>query len=235
MPKLTKRIRFIRNKVDSNKIYDFNEAVSLLKELSTIKFIESVDVSINLGIDARQSDQNIRGSIILPNGTGRKVRVAVFTQGKNVETAKNAGADIVGMDDLANKIKQGEYNFDIVIASPDAMYLVVKLGQILGPRGFMPNPKLGTVTPNIAEAVKNAKSGQVIYRNDKNGIIHTTIGKINFDSDKLKKNLEALLIKLKKEKPKKAKCGIYIKKISLSTTMGAGMVIDINCLNTKSN
>ena len=225
MAKLTKRMRVIRDKVDSTKQYEINEAVTLLKELATAKFVESIDVAVNLGIDARKSDQNVRGATVLPNGTGRTVRVAVFTQGANVEAAKAAGADLVGMDDLADQIKKGEFNFDVVIASPDAMRVVGQLGQILGPRGLMPNPKVGTVTPNVAEAVKNAKAGQVRYRNDKNGIIHTTIGKVDFDTDKLRENLESLLVALKKAKPSQAK-GVYIKKISLSTTMGAGLSID---------
>lgn len=225
MAKLTKRMRMIRDKVDATKQYDITEAFNLLKEQATAKFVESVDVSINLGIDARKSDQNVRGATVLPHGTGRSVRVAVFTQGPNAEAAKAASAELVGMNDLADLIKKGEMNFDVVIASPDAMRVVGQLGQILGPRGLMPNPKVGTVTQNVAEAVKNAKAGQVRYRNDKNGIIHTTIGKVNFESDKLKENLEALLVALKKAKPSQAK-GTYIKKVSLSTTMGAGVAID---------
>ncbi|KYP97158.1 50S ribosomal protein L1 [Sodalis-like endosymbiont of Proechinophthirus fluctus] len=225
MAKLTKRMRVIRDKVDFTKQYDISEAVVLLKELATAKFVESIDVAVNLGIDARKSDQNVRGATVLPHGTGRSVRVAVFTQGSNAEAAKSAGADLVGMDDLADQIKKGELNFDLVIASPDAIRIVSQLGQILGPRGLMPNPKVGTVTQNVAEAVKNAKAGQVRYRNDKNGIIHTTIGKVDFESEKLKENLEALLFALKKAKPTQAK-GVYIKKISLSTTMGPGVIID---------
>ncbi len=225
MAKLTKRMRVVREKVDSTKEYDINEAISLLKELATAKFTESVDVSVNLGIDARKSDQNVRGATVLPNGTGRDVRVAVFTQGANADAAKEAGADIVGMDELAADVKKGELNFDVVIASPDAMRVVGQLGQILGPRGLMPNPKTGTVTPNVAEAVKNAKAGQVRYRNDKNGIIHSTIGKVDFDAEKLQENLESLLAALKKAKPSSAK-GVYLKKISLSTTMGAGVAVN---------
>jgi large subunit ribosomal protein L1 len=225
MAKLSKRIRNIREKVSSTKEYEINEAVALLKELATAKFVESVDAAVNLGIDARKSDQNVRGATVLPHGTGRDVRVAVFTQGANAEAAKEAGAELVGMEDLAAKIKAGEMNFDVVVASPDAMRVVGQLGQILGPRGLMPNPKTGTVTPNVAEAVKNAKAGQVRYRNDKNGIIHTTIGKVDFSEDKLKENLEALLAALKKAKPASAK-GQYIAKVSLSTTMGAGVAID---------
>jgi len=225
MTKLTKRARLIREKVDVTKEYDISEAVSLLKEFATAKFRESVDVAVNLGIDARKSDQNVRGATVLPNGTGREVRVAVFTQGANAEKAKEAGADVVGMDDLAAQVKAGEMNFDVVIASPDAMRVVGQLGQILGPRGLMPNPKVGTVTPDVAGAVKNAKSGQIRYRNDKNGIIHTTIGKADFEPAQLQENLEALLEALKKAKPANAK-GQYLKKVSLSTTMGAGVAVN---------
>ncbi|OSY21024.1 50S ribosomal protein L1 [Klebsiella pneumoniae] len=234
MAKLTKRMRVIREKVDATKQYDINEAIALLKELATAKFTESVDVAVNLGIAARKSDQNVRGATVLPHGTGRSVRVAVFTQGANAEAAKAAGAELVGMEDLAEQIKKGEMNFDVVIASPDAMRVVGQLGQVLGPRGLMPNPKVGTVTPNVAEAVKNAKAGQVRYRNDKNGIIHTTIGKVDFDADKLKENLEALLVALKKAKPTQAK-GVYIKKVSISTTMGAGVAVDQAGLNASAN
>ncbi|EMX0275018.1 50S ribosomal protein L1 [Salmonella enterica] len=230
MAKLTKRMRVIREKVDATKQYDINEAIALLKELATAKFNESVDVAVNLGIDARKSDQNVRGATVLPHGTGRSVRVAVFTQGPNAEAAKAAGAELVGMEDLADQIKKGEMNFDVVIASPDAMRVVGQLGQVLGPRG----PKVGTVTPNVAEAVKNAKAGQVRYRNDKNGIIHTTIGKVDFDADKLKENLEALLVALKKAKPSQAK-GVYIKKVSISTTMGAGVAVDQAGLSASAN
>ncbi|HDH9217435.1 50S ribosomal protein L1 [Escherichia coli] len=230
MAKLTKRMRNIREKVEVTKQYDIAEAIALLKELATAKFVESVDVAVNLGIDARKSDQNVRGATVLPHGTGRSVRVAVFAQGANAEAAKEAGAELVGMDDLAAKVKAGEMDFDVVIASPDAMRVVGQLGQILGPRGLMPNPKVGTVTPNVAEAVKNAKAGQVRYRNDKNGIIHTTIGKVDFNETQLKENLESLLIALKKAKPSAAK-GVYIKKVSLSTTMGAGVAIDQAGLN----
>ncbi|TPH13559.1 50S ribosomal protein L1 [Litorilituus lipolyticus] len=229
MAKLSKRARLIREKVDVLKEYDINEAVALLQELATAKFRESVDVAINLGIDARKSDQNVRGATVLPNGTGREVRVAVFTQGANAEKAKEAGADVIGMEDLAEQVKAGEMNFDVVIASPDAMRVVGQLGQILGPRGLMPNPKVGTVTPDVAGAVKNAKSGQIRYRNDKNGIIHTTIGKADFEAAQLQENLEALLEALKKAKPANAK-GQYIKKVSLSTTMGAGVAINQSSL-----
>ncbi|NMP17093.1 50S ribosomal protein L1 [Thalassotalea sp. Y01] len=224
MAKLSKRARLAREKVDVLKEYEINEAVALLKELATAKFRESVDVAIKLGIDARKSDQNVRGATVLPHGTGRDVRVAVFTQGANVEKAQEAGADIIGMEDLAEQVKAGEMNFDVVIATPDAMRVVGQLGQVLGPRGLMPNPKVGTVTPDVATAVKNAKAGQIRYRNDKNGIIHSTIGKVDFESDQIEANLVALLAALKKVKPAQAK-GAYIKKISLSTTMGAGIAV----------
>ena len=231
MAKLTKRMRTIREKVEVTKDYEINEAVALLQELATAKFVESVDVAVNLGIDARKSDQNVRGATVLPNGTGRDVRVAVFTQGANAEAAKEAGAELVGMEDLAELVKKGEMNFDVVVASPDAMRVVGQLGQILGPRGLMPNPKTGTVTPNVAEAVKNAKAGQVRYRNDKNGIIHTTIGKVDFTAEQLQQNLEALIVALKKAKPSQAK-GVYIKKVTISTTMGAGVSVDQSTLTT---
>mgnify|MGYP003630319560 FL=1 len=225
MAKLSKRTRLIREKVDVLKEYDISEALALLKELATAKFRESVDVAVNLGIDARKSDQNVRGATVLPNGTGRDVRVAVFTQGVNADKAKEAGADIVGMEDLAELVKAGKMDFDVVIATPDAMRVVGQLGQILGPRGLMPNPKVGTVTPDVVTAVNNAKAGQIRYRNDKNGIIHTTIGKADFDDAKLQENLESLLEALKKAKPANAK-GQYIKKVSVSTTMGAGVVVN---------
>lgn len=234
MAKLTKRMRNIREKVEVTKDYEINEAVALLKELATAKFNESVDVAINLGIDARKSDQNVRGATVLPHGTGRDIRVAVFTQGANAEAAKEAGADLVGMEDLAELVKKGEMNFDVVVASPDAMRVVGQLGTILGPRGLMPNPKVGTVTPNVAQAVKNAKAGQVRYRNDKNGIIHTTIGKVDFDAAQLKENLESLLVALKKAKPTSAK-GTFLKKVSISTTMGAGVSLDQATLDTATN
>ena len=234
MAKLSKRMKNIREKTDVLKSYDINEAVALLKELATAKFTESVDVAINLGVDPRRSDQNVRGATVLPHGTGRNVRVAVFTQGANAEKAKEAGADLVGMDDLAALVKKGEMNFDVVIASPDAMRVVGQLGTILGPRGLMPNPKVGTVTPDVATAVKNAKSGQVRYRNDKNGIIHSTIGNVSFDDVNIKENLEALLIALNKAKPSGAK-GVFFKNITLSTTMGAGLKIDISTVETKAS
>ncbi|MGC9491872.1 50S ribosomal protein L1 [Vibrio genomosp. F10] len=232
MAKLTKRMRTIREKVEVTKEYEINEAVALLKELATAKFVESVDVAVNLGIDARKSDQNVRGATVLPHGTGRDIRVAVFTQGANAEAAKEAGADIVGMEDLAEQVKKGVMDFDVVVASPDAMRVVGQLGTILGPRGLMPNPKVGTVTPNVAEAVKNAKAGQVRYRNDKNGIIHTTIGKATFEVAQIQENLEALLVALKKAKPSSAK-GTFVKKVSISTTMGAGVTVDQASLNTQ--
>jgi len=232
MSRLTKRMKAIREAVDKTRDYDVNEAITLLKSLATAKFTESVDVAVNLGIDARKSDQNVRGATVLPNGTGRDVRVAVFTSGDNAEKAKAAGAEFVGMEDLAEQIKGGMMDFDVVIASPDAMRVVGQLGQVLGPRGLMPNPKTGTVTPDVETAVNNAKAGQVRYRNDKNGIIHCTIGRVDFDNDKLKENLESLLVALKKAKPSSAK-GIYIKRVTLSTTMGAGVHIDEATLTAK--
>jgi len=231
MAKLSKRMKSIRGQIDVTKEYDINEAVVLLQKLSTVKFAESIDAAINLGIDSRRSDQNVRGATVLPHGTGREVRVAVFTQGDNAQAAKDAGADIVGMDDLAAQVKAGEMNFDVVIASPDAMRVVGQLGQILGPRGLMPNPKVGTVTTDVATAVKNAKSGQVRYRNDKNGIIHSTIGKVTFSDVQIKENLEALLAAVNKGKPAGAK-GQYIKRVNLSTTMGAGVQIDQGTIDT---
>lgn len=225
MAKLSKKAKLIKEKVDGDKQYTVAEAVAVLKELASANFAESVDVSVNLGIDARKSDQNVRGATVLPNGTGKSVRVAVFTQGPNADAAKEAGADIVGMDDLADQVKKGEMDFDVVIASPDAMRVVGQLGQILGPRGLMPNPKVGTVTPNVAEAVQNAKAGQVRYRNDKGGIIHCTIGKVSFEADAILQNLEALIADLKKAKPAAAK-GVYLKKVTLSSTMGPGLWIE---------
>lgn len=225
MAKLSKRVRAFREKVDSEKAYPLEEAVSILKEFSTLKFNQTVEVAVNLGIDARKSDQAVRGATTLPHGTGSDVRVAVFTQGDAADKAKAAGADLVGMEDLAEQIKGGMMDFDVVIASPDAMRVVGQLGQVLGPRGLMPNPKTGTVTPDVETAVKNAKAGQVRYRTDKNGIVHGGIGKISFELDAIKGNLEAVLADLVKAKPAAAK-GIYMKKISLSTTMGPGIVID---------
>lgn len=225
MAKLSKRAKIIREKVDTTKAYSIEDAVALLSELSTVKFKESVDVAINLGVDPRKSDQVVRGATVMPNGTGKDVRVAVFTQGANADAAKEAGADIVGMDDLAEQVKKGVMDFDVVIASPDAMRVVGQLGQILGPRGLMPNPKVGTVTPDVATAVKNAKAGQVRFRTDKNGIIHTTLGKVDFDAAAINGNLEALVADLKRLKPGASK-GIYFKKMTLSTTMGPGLTID---------
>jgi len=225
MAKLTKRQKAIQEKVDSTKVYAVTEALDLLKSLPAAKFTESVDVAINLGVDPRKSDQVVRGSTVLPNGNGKTVRVAVFTQGANVEAAKAAGADIVGFDDLAAEVKAGKMDFDVVIASPDAMRVVGQLGQILGPRGLMPNPKVGTVTPNVAEAVKNAKSGQVRYRTDKAGIIHCGIGNTSFGTEALAQNLAALVTDLVKMKPSTSK-GIYLKGIALSTTMGPGLKVD---------
>ncbi len=229
MARLSKRMKNIVEKVDPVRQYAINDALALLKELSTVKFDESVDCSINLGVDPRKSDQNVRGSSVLPNGTGKTVRVAVFTQGENAEKAKAAGADVVGMQDLADSMKGGDIAYDVVIASPDAMGIVGQLGQLLGPRGLMPNPKVGTVSPNVEGAVQNAKAGQVRYRTDKGGIIHCSIGKASFDVDKLRENLEFLLIDLKKAKPASAK-GIYLAKISVSTTMGAGVAVDQSSL-----
>jgi large subunit ribosomal protein L1 len=226
MAKLSKRQKLIAEKVEAGKAYSIEEAVSVLSELSShVKFKESIDISVNLGVDARKSDQAVRGSTVLPNGTGKSVRVAVFTQGENAEKAKEAGADIVGMDDLAEEVKKGNMDFDVVVASPDAMRVVGQLGQILGPRGLMPNPKVGTVTPDVATAVRNAKAGQVRYRTDKNGIIHAIVGNVEFTADAIKQNVEALLADLKKAKPASAK-GVYLRKVTLSSTMGPGLVID---------
>lgn len=229
MAKLSKRQKLINEKVEAGKQYAFDDAVSLLKEVSGVKFAETVDVAVNLGIDARKSDQVVRGATTLPHGTGKDVRVAVFTQGENAEKAKAAGADVVGMDDLAEQVKGGSLDFDVVVASPDAMRVVGQLGTILGPRGLMPNPKTGTVTPDVETAVKNAKAGQVRFRIDKNGIIHGAIGKLTFESNAIKENLEALLVDLKKAKPSAAK-GVYLKKITLSTTMGPGVQLDQSSL-----
>ena len=225
MAKSGKRMAAAREKIEAGKNYPVEEALALVKETATTKFSESVDVAVNLGVDPRKSDQVVRGSTVLPNGTGKTVRVAVFAQGENAEAAKAAGADIVGMDDLADSVKEGNLDFDVVIASPDAMRVVGQLGQILGPRGLMPNPKVGTVTPDVAGAVKNAKAGQVRYRTDKAGIIHCTIGKADFEVQALRENLQALLADLQKGKPASAK-GIYMKRIALSTTMGPGVNVD---------
>ena len=230
--KLSKRQKPFLDKVQLGKQYPLDQAISLVKECATAKFKESVDIAINLGVDASKSDQNVRGSTVLPHGAGKSVKVAVFAQGAKAEEAKAAGADIVGMDDLAARVKAGDMPFDVVIAAPDAMRVVGTLGQILGPRGLMPNPKVGTVSPNPAEAVKNAKGGQVRYRTDKAGIIHCTIGKASFEADALKGNLTALLLDLIKAKPATSK-GQYLQKISLSSTMGPGVTVDASTLTLK--
>ena len=225
MAKLSKRVKAFRARVDANKSYSLDEAIAILKETATVKFNESVELAVNLGIDARKSDQGVRGATTLPHGTGSEVRVAVFTQGENADKAKEAGADLVGMEDLADQIKGGMMDFDVVVASPDAMRVVGQLGQVLGPRGLMPNPKTGTVTPDVATAVQNAKAGQVRFRSDKNGIIHGGIGKSSFEPDAIQGNLVAVLADLKKAKPAAAK-GVYFQKVTLSTTMGPGVTID---------
>ncbi len=225
MAKLSKRVKAIKAKVDRTKAYPFDNAVALIKECATAKFNESIDVSVQLGVDAKKSDQVVRGSVVLPAGTGKTVRVAVFATGEKAEQAKAAGADIVGMEDLAERIKAGDMPFDIVIASPDTMRIVGTLGQILGPRGLMPNPKVGTVTPDVATAVRNAKAGQVQYRTDKGGIIHATIGRKSFSDAELKSNLMALIDALNKAKPTSSK-GVYLRKVSMSSTMGAGLRVD---------
>ena len=226
MAKLSKRAKLINEKVDREKDYAPLEAFELLKEVSSVKFKETVEVAVKLGVDPRKSDQVVRGSTLLPNGSGKQVRVAVFTQGPNAEAAKEAGADVVGMDELAAEMKGGDLNYDVVIASPDAMRVVGQLGQILGPRGLMPNPKVGTVTPDVATAVKNAKAGQARFRTDKAGIIHCAIGTVEFGADALLENLKALLADLNKAKPAAAK-GIYLKKVAVSSTMGPGLTVDI--------
>jgi large subunit ribosomal protein L1 len=230
MASLSKRERAIREKLTPGKLYPVEDAFQLLKDVSRVKFPESVEVAVNLGVDPRKSDQVVRGSTVLPNGTGRSVRVAVFAQGANADAAIAAGADKVGFEDLAAEIKAGKLDFDVVIASPDAMRVVGALGQILGPRGLMPNPKVGTVTPNVADAVRNAKAGQVRYRTDKGGIIHCAIGKVSFEPAALKQNLEALIADLKKAKPSTSK-GVYLQKITVSSTMGPGLVIDQSSLS----
>ncbi|HPQ26269.1 MAG TPA: 50S ribosomal protein L1 [Gammaproteobacteria bacterium] len=229
MAKLSKRQKAIREKIDPTKLYPVEEAFALLKQISSVKFEESVDVSVNLGVDPRKSDQVVRGSTVLPAGSGKQVRVAVFAQGAAAEAATAAGAEKVGMEALAEEIKGGNLDFDVVIAAPDAMRVVGQLGQILGPRGLMPNPKVGTVTPDVAQAVKNAKSGQARFRTDKAGIVHASIGKVGFEPDALKQNLEALLNDLKKLKPSSAK-GIYMKRITVSSTMGPGLALDQSSL-----
>lgn len=230
MTKLSKRMQAIQSKVDATKSYPAVDAFELLKEISSVKFKESVDVAVNLGVDPRKSDQVVRGASVLPNGTGKTVRVAVFAQGENAEKAKAAGADVVGMDDLAAEVKKGNMDFDVVIATPDTMRIVGQLGQILGPKGLMPNPKVGTVTMDVVKAVNDAKAGQVRYRVDKAGIVHTTIGKCEFDAQALKQNLEQLLVDLKKAKPSTSK-GIYLKKVTVSSTMGPGLTLDISSLD----
>jgi large subunit ribosomal protein L1 len=230
MSKLTKRQKTIGDKIDSNKLYAISDAIGLVKEFAVAKFDESIDVAVQLGIDAKKSDQVVRGAVVLPNGTGKTKRVAVFAQGAKAEEAKAAGADIVGMDDLAADIKAGKMDFDVVIASPDAMRIVGTLGQVLGPRGLMPNPKVGTVTPDVATAVKNAKAGQVQFRVDKAGIVHGTIGRRSFDTDKLQGNLAALIDALTKAKPASSK-GVYLKKVAVSSTMGVGVRVDTQTIS----
>ena len=229
MAKLTKRQKAFAGKVDTNKLYGFEDALALIKEAAVAKFDESIDVAVQLGVDAKKSDQVVRGAVVMPNGTGKTKRVAVFAQGAKAEEARAAGADIVGMEDLAEQIKGGNINFDVVIASPDTMRIVGTLGTVLGPRGLMPNPKVGTVTPDVATAVKNAKAGQVQFRVDKGGIIHGTIGRRSFDADKLKGNLAALLEALTKLKPAASK-GVYLKKVAVSSTMGVGVRVDVNSI-----
>src|SRR5258706_4146818 len=229
MSVVAKRTKAWKAKLTPGKQYGVEEALKLIKEFATAKFAESVDAAVNLGIDASKSDQQVRGSTVLPHGTGKTVRVAVFTGGKNQDIARAAGADIVGLEDLAEKVKKGEMNFDVVIASPDAMRIVGQLGQILGPRGLMPNPKVGTVTPDVATAIKNAKAGQVRYRVDKAGIVHCTIGKASFELNALKENLQALMADLQKAKPPAAK-GIFLKRVTLSSTMGPGVAVDYSTL-----
>ncbi|UOO90826.1 50S ribosomal protein L1 [Vitreoscilla massiliensis] len=230
MAKISKRLQALRASVDSNKLYAIDEAITTVKTGATAKFDESIDVAINLGVDPRKSDQVVRGAVVLPKGTGKTTRVAVFTQGANADAAREAGADIVGMEELADEVKKGNMDFDVVIASPDAMRIVGQLGTILGPRGLMPNPKVGTVTPNVAEAVKNAKAGQVQYRTDKAGIIHATIGRASFAEADLRENFNALLDALVKAKPAAAK-GQYVKKIAVSSTMGLGVRVDTASTN----
>jgi len=225
MAKLSKRVKALREKINPNTVYPVDQALALVKETATAKFNESVDAAIQLGIDARKSDQLVRGSVVLPAGTGKTVRVAVFAQGEKAAEAKAAGADIVGMEDLAAEVKAGNINFDVVIASPDTMRVVGQLGQILGPRGLMPNPKVGTVTPDVATAVKNAKAGQVQFRTDKAGIIHCTIGRASFEADQLKLNLNALVDALNKSKPASSK-GVFLRKVAISSTMGGGVRVD---------
>lgn len=227
--KLSKRKQAIAAKIIVGRLYPVQEAVNLLKECATAKFVESVDIAINLGVDPRKSEQGVRGAIVLPHGTGRQVRVAVFAQGDKAAAARAAGADIVGFEDLAETIKGGEFAFDVLIATPDSMRIVGALGQILGPRGLMPNPKVGTVTADVTNAVKNAKSGQVQYRNDKNGIVHCTVGNVSFEAKSLTENIKALISGLMKSKPSTAK-GVYLKKVTISSTMGPGLLVDVSTL-----
>ncbi len=227
MAAVAKRVKAWAEKIEAGKYYPVDEALALVKELASAKFDESVDVSVNLGIDPKKSDQQVRGSTVLPHGTGKTVRVAVFAAGANAEAAREAGADVVGMDDLAEQVKAGQLDFDVVVASPDAMRVVGKLGQILGPRGLMPNPKVGTVTPDVAAAVRNAKAGQVRFRADKGGVVHSPIGKASFDVDSLRENLNALVADLQKAKPSAAK-GVYLKRVSVSSTMGPGIAVELS-------
>ncbi len=227
MAKLSKRLRALEGKIDSTKLYPIDEALELVKACATAKFDESIDVAVQLGVDARKSDQVVRGSVVLPAGTGRSVRVAVFAQGEKADQARAAGAEIVGMEDLAEQIKAGQINFDVVIASPDTMRVVGALGQILGPRGLMPNPKVGTVTADVATAVKNAKAGQIQFRIDKNGIVHATVGRASFESSALRTNIAALIETLQKARPTTSK-GLYLRKIALSSTMGPGVRVEQN-------
>lgn len=229
MAKLSKRAKAIQEQIDRTKQYSIEDAIEVLKKLPAVKYEQTVDVAVNLGIDPRKSDQSVRGATTLPHGNGKSVRVAVFTQGANAEVAKEAGADFIGMEDLAEQVKGGMMDFDVVIADPAAMRVVGQLGQVLGPRGLMPNPKTGTVTPDVGGAIRNAKAGQVRFRADKGGIIHGGIGKLNFETSALKENLEALILDLKKAKPASSK-GVYLKKMSLSTTMGPGLALDISSL-----
>jgi len=230
MARLSKRMRSIREKIEKGRLYPAENAFSLLKELSAVKFVESVEVSVNLGVDPRKSDQVVRGATVLPNGIGKQVRVAVFAQGANADAATEAGADRVGMEDLAEDVKAGKLDFDVVIASPDAMRVVGQLGKILGPRGLMPNPKVGTVTPDVAQAVRNAKAGQVRYRTDKAGIIHCPLGKVDFEPAALRENLQALLGNLMRAKPSTSK-GVYMRKVTVATTMGPGLTVDHQALS----
>jgi large subunit ribosomal protein L1 len=234
MPAIAKRMKPWAEKIVPGKQYAIDEALGLVKQFATAKFDETVDVSVNLGVDASKSDQQVRGSTVLPHGTGKTVRVAVFTSGKNADAAREAGADIVGLEDLAEKVKAGELNFDVVVASPDAMRVVGQLGQILGPRGLMPNPKVGTVTPDVAGAVRNAKAGQVRFRTDKGGVIHCTIGKASFETQALRENLQALLNDLQRAKPASSK-GVFLRRVAVSSTMGPGVPVDQSSLTTAAH